>query len=881
MPLRIVLSFPNGDGTFTPAMAMTSNDVAETVTTSIAGVAQEVYYSPNRIGSVGEMANRIDISQAKGGVPQAIEWSFTVIDWDGFERVSTTLFDGTARFVGWEVTVLLPGTSSSVDLAVLNAAAGQDSLSFNCISRFELVNRLCAFGASDNQVGLVVGGHDVSVPTNGAAEPIKITRNVSSTLFTGNPSAATVFINSSDTATSKVTPVPGDDERLFFFACADKPTANAFLLSLIEICQTSSATISGNEITNNLSISGGVGSFRTFSITTFPGNVTTWGVVVSVSQDFYDTESSENVRLYKASTEGAICAGASRIIGFEQDGRVSIPEGDNVISGGVLTFKPSNLLADGFASYSIIPATITWRPEGIYSPNAYRKYYGDTANIRTDGVDPGEFDDYSETTLDPVSPTRFTIWSEIQSPKYQLAELPLEVYTEPLEWKPDRIFVDMKARFVAKNVTISADSLRYDFPYTKATPTDTPKLLPGESFSRGFALSGAGFKNSDLKFSSIEDVNASGAYSVRTTGAASGSLYANFQLLAVVIYGQTTLSFGANQAVVTPGAGPLDAPEGAYPARQTGGVTLPEAAACILSANGYYPQNTGNYPASTLPTWTPAASAVGQYLPPTVSFIEAAEKLAQDSWAVFALDYIAGTGEPLELPETPSIELGQDTDVITEPSIEFKSFGGTYLARAYIANVDREFDATNPSAFYGGWGTAPAGAEEAEGTEYGYLIWQRCRAAYKAHGIKRGQAYQFDGIHDAQTMGRMWWESKRNDARRIDWLAFHPRYMTFSIKKTSVEGWAGTQMTLPQSMATFAGYDVSEWGPTQYADRATAVAVSVDPMAMTCKITVALPPIVSDGHDTQISTDTVNNALPLTTDTLDSGLPLTTDTLEG
>ena len=129
-------------------------------------------------------------------------------------------------------------------------------------------------------------------------------------------------------------------------------------------------------------------------------------------------------------------------------------------------------------------------------------------------------------------------------------------------------------------------------------------------------------------------------------------------------------------------------------------------------------------------------------------------------------------------------------------------------------------------------------------------------------------------------MGRMWWEAKRNGFRRIDWLAFHPRYMTFSVKRFAGWGWAGSSTRLPQIMAGGAGYDVAAWGPL-YNDAVSVVAVDADPMTGATTFSVALPPVVTDGHDISLTVDTLNNALDLSTDTLDSGLPLTTDTLEG
>lgn len=879
--VRIVLSEPDRDGVFTPQLAVTTSDETEALTFSLYGVSHTVTAYANRLGSVGKLSNRIDISQAMGGVPQAVTFDFDLIDWDGFGRVSISLFEAAARFVGWEVSLIVDN-ADPINLAVKNCSTNGDTISFQCCSRYEITSRPCAFGAGGQQVGLVVGGHDVSVETAGLPEPAVILRKVSGASFTGRPGAPVVFLDDADAATKKIPTVVGDPDRLIFFACADKPTADAFVLRLIDICRNAGATISGEDLSLPLSIAGGIGSFWAFATSIVPAGgsaITTWGIVVNVTSAFYDSEDVDKVKLFEGASGGAICAGGGRLIGFEEDGRISLPEGTTTIADGVLSFQPTNLAPNGFVSYSILPSTIVWQA-GYSTPSSLRKYYGDSADIRTDGTDPGGFDTYSASNLDSISPTRFTVWATLQNTGAPVARLPFRAYVEPIDWTPDRVIVDMKAQIVTKSdPTIGSFPVLYDIPFTQAGPVESGEDDANRVFVKTWALQGQGFKTSDFTFDDIADLNSHGEYTANFPYAVAGNFYVNFQLLAVTVYGQTNLSFGSNSAVVTPGAGPLDAPEGTFPARATGGVTLPEAAACILSANGWFPQSPGNYPVGTVPTWTPSASAVGEYLEPSLSFIGAAEKLARESWAIFALEQNAlGTSD--ELPEPPTITLGQDTDIVTEPTIEYQSFGGKYLGKAYISNVDQVFDATNPSAFYGGWGLAPAGAEEAEGTDYGYLIWQRCRAAFLAHGIKRGESYQFDGIHDAATMGRMWWEAKRNGFRRIDWLAFHPRYMTFSVKRFAGWGWAGSSTRLPQTMAGGAGYDVAAWGPL-YNDAVTVAAVDADPMTGATTFSVALPPVVTDGHDISLTVDTLNNALDLSTDTLDSGLPLTTDTLEG
>ena len=106
--VRIVLSEPDRDGVFTPQLAVTTGDETEALTFSLYGVSHSVTAYANRLGSVGKLSNRIDISQAMGGVPQAVTFDFDLIDWDGFGRVSISLFEAAGRLVGRTVCLSNP-----------------------------------------------------------------------------------------------------------------------------------------------------------------------------------------------------------------------------------------------------------------------------------------------------------------------------------------------------------------------------------------------------------------------------------------------------------------------------------------------------------------------------------------------------------------------------------------------------------------------------------------------------------------------------------------------------------------------------------------------------------------------------------------------------
>ena len=305
--------------------------------------------------------------------------------------------------------------------------------------------------------------------------------------------------------------------------------------------------------------------------------------------------------------------------------------------------------------------------------------------------------------------------------------------------------------------------------------------------------------------------------------------YACFQITNIILYGVKQLSLGSDYAFVQPGASPWWASP----------LNAPSTAAALLDVVA--PTATPNIPASAFGTPL-ILTRFGQYFAPEETFTGAAVKLCEEFWTILCPDGAdgangAGAGEK---PVAPTFALGAVEDVVTEPVIEYAPVAGSYTGRAYIAHVDEEFDADNALRFYGGWGI---GSDDSEfpGGDYGYLIWRICRDAYKAHGIKRTATYQADGIHSV--LGRYWHEGRRNGARRIEWLAYQPRYVTFKIREDAPPTWwAGNAVTIPTTMAGFAGYDFSAFST----DPVIVTSKSFDPVTMETEYEVALPPVVPE-----------------------------------
>ena len=155
--IYIVLRAPNGDGTFSPVLGLTTGDTAQTI--------NGVLCVPGCInkGSVSKLSDSMDISQAKGGIPQGIQWSFDLIDWTGAARRSAGLLNGGTRFVGWRAALyisrrgdnLTPSpVCGSADYFAINGCSSADGVvQLKCIAAWALDASLVSFKSGTQSVG--------------------------------------------------------------------------------------------------------------------------------------------------------------------------------------------------------------------------------------------------------------------------------------------------------------------------------------------------------------------------------------------------------------------------------------------------------------------------------------------------------------------------------------------------------------------------------------------------------------------------------------------------------------------------------------------------------------------------------------------------------
>ena len=254
-----------------------------------------------RITSMSEMANKLDISQAKGGMGQGVEWSASLADWDGVARTSAGIFDGSARFYGWSVAVARSDSETAtpdwifdVDhWMVTDVSADGGTISITVGERWANDGRLLAFGQDGATVPLVVGGHDVWVKTSAVdpVRPITYRRKVPS-WYSDGPTTATILDEETATfATSKVGP------DIFDFECGDATLAANFYSALAAV---GTVLVSGNDYSIECSTYANAGTAIRF----YTG-----------SADFYAAESPENVFI-SYPRRVAITAGSDGLRGF-------------------------------------------------------------------------------------------------------------------------------------------------------------------------------------------------------------------------------------------------------------------------------------------------------------------------------------------------------------------------------------------------------------------------------------------------------------------------------------------------------------------------------------------------------------------------------------
>ena len=155
---------------------------------------------------------------------------------------------------------------------------------------------------------------------------------------------------------------------------------------------------------------------------------------------------------------------------------------------------------------------------------------------------------------------------------------------------------------------------------------------------------------------------------------------------------------------------------------------------------------------------------------------EAAAKICKEWW-LFAGDMPAakldGSADAIQAA-LPDVKLGNREDVCTQITAQYQPFGGDYLGKAYIQNVDKAYTAGNDAFYFGGWDLPGANT-------FGLLLWQRCRDAYLATGILRDASLTFDSVQGPATLGALWAMEDQDLGERILWLCRQPRYYKITV----------------------------------------------------------------------------------------------------
>lgn len=845
--IHLVLRSPNGDGTYSDALGMTTDNVAHTI--------NGVICLPGIIGSdsVSQMESQIDISQARGNVSQGISWSFDILDWTGSARRSVGILDGGTRFVGWRVAMYLDDAGSATVLdavggsadafQVCDVEANGTRVTLSVVSAWTLRGDTIGLASGESVVGLVAGPYKVSAPTQALPEPEVLYRtDWAGTTFeevrSGVPGielgSATVQKSAATRKADIDVPAWSPTGRAFVFMCASEADAIDLYNSVTE--NWDKCFLIGKEYSENVSRSL-PGTF-TCGYGPIPG-ATGSAFGISCSIDFYNSEDAADVHLSISATAAPIAYGVESFSGFSKDGRVFTPVAEITVdsTAGLLTISPASFDGSlGFAAVSAIPYSIGWMA-GYRPYGAQVKYYGNLGAIGQEVSGSPTYSGYDAVTLEsyatsPGSPA--VIWSKFDDNNVPDVTLPLRIVPSNTDVSAFGWFAaDLNLRLVVRSLVPGTINLTapVSVPFTKVEVNPLSVEYAVETI-RSFPVSLVDMPSPTRKFASIDDMNATGSFFISNSYANGLTpIYMNAQIESLTLYGGAYLSFGSAYALVQPGASPWWASP----------LSAPYTAARLLSVVA--PSCPPNIPASAL-GGPLILSGFGQYIAPDDTFTSSAVKLCEEFWTILCPDGAdgangAGAGEK---PVAPTFALGAVEDVVTEPVIEYAPVAGSYTGRAYIAHVDEEFDAENASRFYGGWGK---GADDSEfpGGDYGYMIWRTCREAYKVHGIRRAATYQFDGVHFAGNVGGYWFEAMRNGARRIEWLAYQPRFVTFKIRENAPPTWwAGNAVTIPTTMAGFAGYDFSAFST----DPVIVVSKVFDPVTMETEYEVALPPVVPE-----------------------------------
>lgn len=155
--------------------------------------------------------------------------------------------------------------------------------------------------------------------------------------------------------------------------------------------------------------------------------------------------------------------------------------------------------------------------------------------------------------------------------------------------------------------------------------------------------------------------------------------------------------------------------------------------------------------------------------------LQAARKICEEWWAFageMPVTKIDGTADAIEAA-LPDVKMGNREDVYTQITTQFQPFGGEYLGKAYIQNVDVAYVAGNDALYFAGW--------DVTGNAVGLALWTACRDAYLATGILRETSRTYDSVQDAGTMGALWNVEDFDLGWRILWLCKQPRYYRITV----------------------------------------------------------------------------------------------------
>ena len=809
--IAIILHKPDGHGGWTVSGGYTDHDQAVTVS--------GVTCAPGGIASVSDISNSADFSRAQGALCEAPEFEFSLADSNGTGRLSAGFFDGSSRFFGWRVRIYNSRTATGLtevpgDWRIYSINTSEETMDFQCIQAWGLDHALIGQGKGGSEVGLAVGQHLVYTTAATIEAPSVVTRKVPTGRFTGRPGASAVASSYSDTADLREHP-RGYGYR-YGFGCVDiDEAARVHALA-------ASGVIAGKtfaEIPSAVYVNPSVTYKRPGETTNTTGPV----VYVETTHGFYLSEVIGDVRIQTRDTVIPIAAGAQEVVGFVVDDRVSLPVSEVEIdaSTGIATVSPLILSPTGFVSFTRVDREVQFSAGADIGAD----YYGAVENIAGDNSSkPFATLDASLVPTDSVNGFAMRLdgvntVTECKTPLY-LSVLPsvegdFSAWLVDVRWRltvytPDATPPSPRVVFMAELYSTALDR---EYFYKSAGPHVEEQDVAG--WQRYNYLT---------RFASVASLQDFGKVALDATGL--GESLAFLQVTHAVLYGLSDLDLSSASAAIVPGPS-------SYANSEQG---VSEAALSILSSMG---GTVSGY--SVEPTEPVAASFTGRFLPADTRRIDCVAEIAQEMWLALSPNSsgfdLSGAAE---LIETPGVPLGAIEDIVTEPVIEYGYNGSEFTKKAYIANVDREWDWSKASEFRGGWGSRDNGYTS---IDLGYYIWQACRKAYLRHGVKRSETIQMPSLHEDEAVGRAWFDATRNGVRRIEWLCNPPRFARFGIVESAgARLWAGCAVRIPGQMASYAGYDFSEWA----SDPVLVTEVSRDLQGMTASITVMLPPVVTD-----------------------------------